>query len=62
LKNLLTSAPLLALPNFAKQFEIECDASGIGIGCVLMQEGRPIKYFSKNLSSARLNYSIYDKE
>jgi hypothetical protein len=34
LKRLLTSTPLLALPDFTKQFEIECDVSGIGIGGV----------------------------
>ncbi|KAK1648950.1 hypothetical protein QYE76_066755 [Lolium multiflorum] len=62
LKKRLTEAPLLALPDFAKTFEIECDASGLGIGGVLMQNGKPVAYYSEKLDGARLNYPIYDKE
>jgi hypothetical protein len=46
LKKLLTTAPVLAQPDIKEPFDVYCDASGTGIGEVLMQDGRAISYAS----------------
>lgn len=62
LKHIMTSSPVLVLPNFSLPFEIECDAAGRGIGAVLMQNKQPVAYFSKALSAGSLSKSVYEKE
>ena len=62
LKAAMTTTPVLALPDFNRPFIIEADASGVGIGAVLMQNGRPLAYTSKALSPSHQNMSVYDKE
>jgi hypothetical protein len=62
LKSKLTQAPLLQLPDFDKTFELECDATRIGIGGVLIQGGKHVAFFSEKLHGPTLNYSTYDKE
>ncbi|XP_075640359.1 putative mitochondrial protein AtMg00860 [Castanea sativa] len=47
LKKVITQALVLSLPKFSKQFVIEADASGKGLGAVLMQEGQPVAFYSK---------------
>jgi hypothetical protein len=47
LKKRLTTAPVLVVPDMVKPFSIYCDASGQGLGCVLMQDGRMVAYASR---------------
>jgi hypothetical protein len=49
LQTLLTSAPVLAQPDIETPFDVYCDASGIGLGGVLMQEGQVTTYTSRQL-------------
>lgn len=62
LKEALTKAPILALPDFTKTFVLQTDASGTGIGAVLTQNGHPVSYFSKKLCPKLQNSSTYVRE
>jgi len=62
LKEKISSTLVLSLPNFDLMFEVDCDASNVGIRVVLSQEGRLIAFFSEKLIDAKMKYSTYDKE
>jgi hypothetical protein len=62
LKQKLTIAPVLVLPDVHKPFSVYCDASYTGLGCVLMQEGKVVAYSSRQLKVHEKNYPTHDLE
>ncbi|GKA09682.1 putative reverse transcriptase domain-containing protein, partial [Tanacetum coccineum] len=62
LKDKLCNAPILALPDGPEDFVVYCDASGLGLGCVLMQRGKVIAYASQQLKIHEKNYTTHDLE
>jgi hypothetical protein len=62
LKEALMSAPVLVLPDFSKTFSIQTDASELGVGAVLLQDGHPLTFVSKALGSRTRGLSTYEKE
>jgi len=62
MKRRLTTAPILAIPDTTKTFEVYCDASYQGLGCVLIQDKRPVAYASRQLKVHEKNYPTHDLE
>jgi hypothetical protein len=60
LKGAVTSAPVLALPDFAKPFVVECVASTYGFGGLLVQEGHPIAFFSRPVAPRHRSLAAYE--
>jgi len=62
MKEVMSMCPVLSLLDFNLPFTLECDASGEGIGAILMQKRLPLAYESQKLGGLDLLYNIYDKE
>jgi hypothetical protein len=62
LQTTLCNSPVLSLPDFSKTFSIETDASGSGVGAVLLQDNHPLAFLSKALGPKSRGLSAYEKE
>ena len=62
LKQRLVTAPVLVQPDITRPFEVYCDASNVGLGCVLLQDEHVIAYASRQLKNSEVNYPTHDLE
>jgi len=62
LKQKMSEAPVLTVPDFSKTFVVETDACDLGVGAVLMQDQHPIAYLSKPLGIKNQALSVFEKE
>jgi hypothetical protein len=62
LKLIMPTPPVLSLPNFSEPFTLETNACATGLGAILMQQGRPLAFYSKSLGPKTSALSIYEKE
>ena len=62
LKEMLVEAPVLTQPTSGKEYTLYSDASRIGLGCVLMQDGKVVAYASRRLKTYEQNYPTHDLE
>lgn len=62
IKNIIINAPILKAFDCEKPITLQTDASKFGLGCCLMQDGRPVSFASRSLSPAEINSGQVDKE
>ena len=62
IKQAITNDVMLSFPDFNKPFEIHTDASDFQLGSVIMQERKPIAFYSRKLNSAQRNYTTGERE
>jgi transposase InsO family protein len=62
IKQVVSQETLLAFPQFDKPFHVYTDASRYQLGAVIMQEGRPLAFYSRKLNSAQKNYTTGEQE
>ena len=62
LKEILVKVPVLIQPTAGKEYTLYSDASGIGLGCVLLQDGKVVAYASRQLKPHEQNYPTHDLE